>query len=1138
MKQIFVKFSMFLIAFYWPITYSYGQTAPTPQTLPYSQDFSGLAHSSTTYPAGWQGWGLCSSGGCSTSVFRTNAPIENRSLLANSSASTTTGGVHNYNGKIGILLSLSVDPTICLAINTTGYYNVVISFDAMTIRNPYDGTTNTRINGFDLQYRVGDISGSWTSVTGLPNGFYQNNTTTQTGSGVTTPQNLQSFSFQLPAACNNQSAVYLRWVTRDISGSGSRPSFAIDNISVCPSNPTPSVSIAITSGSNPMCQSLPVTFQATVTHGGSSPSFQWILNGVNVGTNSNTYTLNNPSDGDQIICQMTSSAACVSALTVNSNTITLMVSSPMNISGNVTNVSCFGQSDGAVNPIINGGVSPYTCAWTGPTFMVMDVMKDPSHPYYGVGSAMGYEIDGVQGKELTLVRGITYTFNINAPGHPFYISTDPNGAGAGEVTQGVTGSQTDVGILTFTPDNSHPSLLYYQCFSHLNMGWKLNIVNGITGCDASNLMPGNYSVTVTDAYGCQAVESFTVTEPSLLQISSSANTPLCTGSDLYLESTPSGGTTPYLYAWAGPNAFSSSVEDPVILGVTTNHSGLFTVQVTDNNGCTATANVSVMVEINITSAPVFTLFPSKACVNDTTQWSINPVTHATSYDWYATNQTAYVIPPGNGTSVSFVHLPTSFSGYEINVRGMNSCGYGPVSKKWIRRTVSVPMLNGPNYACPNDTKTYTIPTAVAGAVSYTFTAPTGSVISDGINSGNPLTTTALSVNVTFPTGFTSGSVCVAAMGPCEMTAQRCITVRSTPVISTAIVGNASVCPPVSSTTYSIPPVAGATGYQWTLPSGFSVIQYSNDYTSVEVAIASNFSSGNICVAATYGCGYGTPRCLMVKSQVPATPGSMTGPVAGVCNGLFTYSVPLVSGVTYNWTATNGALVTPSNNTATVDFSTVSSFPVNVCVTASNSCGTSSPRCLNNIRGVPATPGPITGPDNVCMNATGISYSIAPIFGALSYRWTAPAGSIISDGSASGNPLITNANAVTINFGISGGNVSVRAQNSCGLGGTRNKTITVVDCNLPPRYVLNNDQLKLQPNPAAGSVTLEYNADNQTTATIELLDVSGRKLFSNITSFQAGTNVLTFDFSQYAAGTYIVSVISEKQHNYVRLILEK
>ncbi|MFN5621918.1 MAG: family 16 glycosylhydrolase, partial [Flavobacteriales bacterium] len=75
---------------------------------------------------------------------------------------------------------------------------------------------------------------------------------------------------------------------------------------------TPSVAITA-STSNPLCQGATVTFTAQATNGGANPSYQWKVNGQNVGTNSSTYTTANLTSGQVVTCQLTSSAACVSS---------------------------------------------------------------------------------------------------------------------------------------------------------------------------------------------------------------------------------------------------------------------------------------------------------------------------------------------------------------------------------------------------------------------------------------------------------------------------------------------------------------------------------------------------------------------------------------------------------------------------------------------------------------------------------------------------------------------------------------------------------------------------------------------------------------------------------------------------------
>jgi len=199
-------------------------TNPVAQSIPYVQDFSSLAWASSTYPDGWQGWTIST---VPAATFNTAAPIADKVLTPSATAAGTSGLVNNYNGAIGFQNTGSLDLTVALAINTTGASNVLFAYDIMAIRNPYDGGSNTRINEVTLQYRVG-TSGVFTSLTGIE---YQNNTVTQTGA-VTTPQNLVTKSITLPSACDNQAVVQLRWASRQVSGAGSRPSFAVDNISV------------------------------------------------------------------------------------------------------------------------------------------------------------------------------------------------------------------------------------------------------------------------------------------------------------------------------------------------------------------------------------------------------------------------------------------------------------------------------------------------------------------------------------------------------------------------------------------------------------------------------------------------------------------------------------------------------------------------------------------------------------------------------------------------------------------------------------------------------------------------------------------------------------------------------------------
>lgn len=111
-------------------------------------------------------------------------------------------------------------------------------------------------------------------------------------------------------------------------------------------------------------------------------------------------------------------------------------------------------------------------------FTVTVGKKDPSHPNYGRGHDIGFIVDGVQGKELVLTRGVTYTFLVNTNvQHDFYFTTSPAGRGVGTVTDGIKGQFTYRGVVSFTPGASTPAVLYYECRNHSYMGGKIHIAN-------------------------------------------------------------------------------------------------------------------------------------------------------------------------------------------------------------------------------------------------------------------------------------------------------------------------------------------------------------------------------------------------------------------------------------------------------------------------------------------------------------------------------------------------------------------------------------------------------------------------------------------------------------------------------------
>jgi len=84
--------------------------------------------------------------------------------------------------------------------------------------------------------------------------------------------------------------------------------------------------VSISASANTVCAGTNITFTATPTNGGASPSYQWYLNGSAVGTNSPTYSNSGLTNGSTVYCIMTSNlGGCVLNNPATSNTVTMII---------------------------------------------------------------------------------------------------------------------------------------------------------------------------------------------------------------------------------------------------------------------------------------------------------------------------------------------------------------------------------------------------------------------------------------------------------------------------------------------------------------------------------------------------------------------------------------------------------------------------------------------------------------------------------------------------------------------------------------------------------------------------------------------------------------------------------------------
>ena len=421
--------------------------------------------------------------------------------------------------------------------------------------------------------------------------------------------------------------------------------------------------------------------------------------------------------------------------------------------------------------------------------------------------------------------------------------------------------------------------------------------------------------------------------------------------------------------------------------------------------CTSTASATVNV-FQTPAQPSVISGPTTVCFGSSSTYSVTNDPIATSYTW--------TLPSGwTGTSTTHSITATAGSSGTISVvANNNSCTSAP---RTLAITVdNIPAqpgsISGPTSVCSGTAYVYSI-AAVPGANSYTWTLPSGWTGSS--------TTTSITAT---PTGAaTSGSITVTANNnACSSIPQSLpVTVSITPAQPGAINGPATVCSGTTNT-YSVTPVAGATGYTWTLPSGWSGISTTNSINAT-----ASTTSGNITVTANNGSCASVPQTLAVTvTSTPAQPGAISGPTTVCTEATNTYSITPVPGATsYTWALPSGWTGTSTTNSINAT-SPPGAVSGNISVVANNgaSCFSSPQTLAVTVTTTPAQPGAISGPSAVC-SGTIYVYSVAAVPGATSYTWTLPTG---WTGASSTNSI----SATPTNSAV-GGNITVKATNgSC------------------------------------------------------------------------------------------------------------
>lgn len=224
-----------------------------------------------------------------------------------------------------------------------------------------------------------------------------------------------------------------------------------------------------------------------------------------------------------------------------------------NVTATATGVDplCSGVCDGQAVVVGAGGTPPYTYSTDGVTY-------GPSNIFPGLcpGTYDLYAMDSdgcANSDSVTLVDPPPIVLTPS--------STDVTCNGGADGVAGVT-------VTGGTPPYSY--------------SWS----NGATTSFNTGLTAGTYIVTVTDLNGCIATASMTINEPAPLSATTAANDVTCNGNNGTINVNPAGGGGQYDYVWSHDPGLNNNVANQLTPGV-------YTVTVTDQNGCSITLTDTV-----------------------------------------------------------------------------------------------------------------------------------------------------------------------------------------------------------------------------------------------------------------------------------------------------------------------------------------------------------------------------------------------------------------------------------------------------------------------------------------------------------------------------------------------------------------
>ena len=445
-------------------------------------------------------------------------------------------------------------------------------------------------------------------------------------------------------------------------------------------------------------------------------------------------------------------------------------------------------------------------------------------------------------------------------------------------------------------------------------------------------------------------------------------------------------------------------------------------------------------------------------------------------------------------------------------------------------------ISGPSVQCMavvTGSATFSI-SPVFDASGYSWTVPNGMIIVSGQGTTSIFVSwapQAVNNGIIGNITVTPSNSCGAGVSSSLVTDINAVI----PVRPSSISGPTKLCPGDNGV-YSVAPVARASSYVWTVPTGMSILSGAGTNV-ITVDVNGAYLGGVVSARAANACGISPNRDRNVTVNVPAVSASISGPATGVCGatGVVYTAASVASATGYNWSVPVGATIVSGQGTQSivVDFDGAYGGG-NVSVNATNSCGVGAARNLN-VTGAPGLPGVISGDITICPGQTGVAYGVATVTGASSYLWSLPGGTTITSGQGTKDILST--------WGTnpaSGLNLSVNASNGCGTSANRvlnGISISIAHCG--PRF---GDQgeitgLNVYPNPAADRAIVVFTSTEGADFNIKMVDVSGRTIMTERGTATNGLNQREVNVSEMSAGIYFVVIETNNVVEQIKMIVE-